>query len=208
MADETKPSSSSGLSRRTFLKHLGAGGAIASLPHLSHVFAADAAAPSMPAASPDTVRVTLTVNGNKHVLDVEPRSVLLDVLRDRLLLPGTKKGCDQGQCGACTVLINGRRVDSCLTLAVMHDGDEITTIEGIANSDGLHPMQTAFMDCDAFQCGGCTSGQIVSAVGLLKEPVGHDDESVREAMSGNICRCGAYKNILAAVKRARGETTA
>ena len=142
----------------------------------------------------------LEVNGIRRSLEVEPRVTLLDALRERLHLTGSKKGCDHGQCGACTVLINGRRVNSCLTLAVMHEGDRIVTIEGLANGDGLHPVQAAFIECDAFQCGYCTPGQIMSAAGLLEEPVDGTDSAVRESMSGNICRCGAYANIVAAVR--------
>jgi xanthine dehydrogenase YagT iron-sulfur-binding subunit len=149
------------------------------------------------------MRVTLTINGAPHAIDVEPRAVLLDVLREQLGFTGAKKGCDHGQCGACTVLVNDRRVLSCLTLAVMHDGDAITTIEGLAEDGALHPMQVAFLEHDAFQCGYCTSGQIMSAVGLAREPGGTDDAAVREAMSGNLCRCGAYQRILAAVQAAR-----
>jgi xanthine dehydrogenase YagT iron-sulfur-binding subunit len=134
---------------------------------------------------------------------LEPRVTLLDALREQLQLPGTKKGCDHGQCGACTVHINGRRVNSCLTFAVMHQGDKITTIEGLAQDGQLHPVQAAFIEHDGFQCGYCTPGQIMSAAALLHEPVGTDDESVRENMSGNICRCGAYTNIVAAVQAAR-----
>jgi xanthine dehydrogenase YagT iron-sulfur-binding subunit len=151
--------------------------------------------------------IQLKVNGQDYRVAVEPREVLLDVLRERLGLFGTKKGCDHGQCGACTILINGRRVTSCLTLAIMHDGDDLTTIEGLAKGDELHPMQAAFLECDAFQCGACTSGQIMSAVGMLHEPVGADDRSVQESLSGNLCRCGAYRNILAAVQRARATAT-
>jgi xanthine dehydrogenase YagT iron-sulfur-binding subunit len=128
------------------------------------------------------------------------------MLRERLQLTGTKKGCDHGQCGACTVHVNGRRVTSCLTLAVMHDGDEITTIEGLGTPDDLHPMQAAFVAFDGYQCGYCTSGQIMSAVALLKEPCGPDDASVKELMSGNICRCGAYGNIVAAIQQVRKNT--
>jgi xanthine dehydrogenase YagT iron-sulfur-binding subunit len=151
----------------------------------------------------DEITVEFKINGEVRRFQVEPRAVLLDVVREQLRLPGTKKGCDHGQCGACTLLVNGRRVASCLSLAVMHDGDEVTTIEGLEEKDRLHPVQSAFLDCDAFQCGACTSGQIMSAVGLLSEPVGADDESVSQSMSGNICRCGAYRNIVAAVQRAR-----
>jgi xanthine dehydrogenase YagT iron-sulfur-binding subunit len=149
------------------------------------------------------VHVTLKINGTDRTLDVEPRAVLLDVLRENLGLTGAKKGCDHGQCGACTILVNGRRIKSCLTLAAMHDGDAITTIEGLEHQGELHPVQAAFLECDGFQCGYCTPGQIMSAVALLREPVASDDAAVREAMSGNICRCGAYQNICAAVQSAR-----
>src|SRR5438445_922987 len=147
--------------------------------------------------------INLTVNGARRAITVDVRTSLLDMLRERLQLTGTKKGCDHGQCGACTVHVNGRRVNSCLTLAVMHDGAEITTIEGLGTPDELHPMQAAFVACDGYQCGYCTSGQIMSAVALLKEPCGPDDAAVKELMSGNICRCGAYANIIAAVQQAR-----
>jgi xanthine dehydrogenase YagT iron-sulfur-binding subunit len=146
----------------------------------------------------------LRVNGTRHVIALEPRVTLLDALRDRLALTGTKKGCDQGTCGACTVLLNGRRVNSCLTLAVMTQGKEITTIEGLAHGAELHPMQRAFLEHDGFQCGYCTPGQIMSAVGLLAEGRPTDAPAVREWMSGNICRCGAYPNIVAAVQSAAG----
>lgn len=157
----------------------------------------------MPDDSFELINVSLRLNGVERAVTVEPRAVLLDTLREQLRLTGTKKGCDHGQCGACTVLVNGRRVYSCLTLTAMHDGDEVTTIEGLEQNGELHPMQAAFLDCDGLQCGACTSGQIMSAVGLLSEPVGADDASIREAMSGNICRCGAYRGILAAVRQAR-----
>ena len=146
-----------------------------------------------------TTKLTLTVNGREHALNVEPRVTLLDALRDHLGLTGTKKGCDQGTCGACTVLVNGRRIDSCLTLAVMHAGDDVTTIEGLANGDTLHPLQTAFIKHDGFQCGYCTPGQILSAVALLAEGHALDPQTVREQMSGNLCRCGCYPNIVDAV---------
>ena len=152
---------------------------------------------------PFDITITLTVNGEPQTITVDVRTSLLDLLRERLQLTGTKKGCDHGQCGACTVHVNGRRVTSCLTLAVMHDGDEITTIEGLGTPDHLHPMQAAFVACDAYQCGYCTSGQIMSAVALLKEPCGPDDATVKELMSGNICRCGAYANIVAAIQQVR-----
>ncbi|HEY7709208.1 MAG TPA: 2Fe-2S iron-sulfur cluster-binding protein [Candidatus Entotheonella sp.] len=152
---------------------------------------------------PFDMTITLTVNGEPQAITVDVRTSLLDLLRERLQLTGTKKGCDHGQCGACTVHVNGRRVTACLTLAVMHDGDEITTIEGLGTPDNLHPMQAAFVACDAYQCGYCTSGQIMSAVALLQEPCGPDDAAVKELMSGNICRCGAYANIVAAIQHVR-----
>jgi xanthine dehydrogenase YagT iron-sulfur-binding subunit len=152
------------------------------------------------------VAVTLRINGKDRQLRIDPRTTLLDCIRETVALTGTKKGCDHGQCGACTVHVNGRRVSSCLTLAVMHDGEEITTIEGLGTPDELHPMQAAFVACDAYQCGYCTSGQIMSAVALLKEPCGPDDAAVKELMSGNICRCGAYANIVAAIQRVRKNT--
>jgi xanthine dehydrogenase YagT iron-sulfur-binding subunit len=152
---------------------------------------------------PLDMTINLTVNGARQAITVDVRTSLLDMLRERLHLTGTKKGCDHGQCGACTVHVNGRRVTSCLTLAVMHDGEEITTIEGLGTPDNLHPMQAAFVACDGYQCGYCTSGQIMSAVALLKEPCGPDDAAVKELMSGNICRCGAYANIVAAIQQVR-----
>ncbi len=155
---------------------------------------------------PLDMTITLTVNSEQQAITVDVRTSLLDLLRERLQLTGTKKGCDHGQCGACTVHVNGRRVTSCLTLAVMHDGDEITTIEGLGTPDQLHPMQAAFVACDGYQCGYCTSGQIMSAVALLKEPCGPDDAAVKELMSGNICRCGAYANIVAAIQQVRKNT--
>jgi xanthine dehydrogenase YagT iron-sulfur-binding subunit len=165
-----------------------------------------------------SAQVALTVNGRVQRLGLDPRTSLLDALREHLHLTGTKKGCDHGQCGACTVLINGRRINSCLTLAVMHEDDEIVTIEGLGAPDALHPLQAAFIEHDAFQCGYCTPGQICSAVGMLAEAkagwpshVSADvaasgatltDAEIRERMSGNICRCGAYPNIVAAVREA------
>jgi xanthine dehydrogenase YagT iron-sulfur-binding subunit len=158
--------------------------------------------------SNDIVRqpVSLRVNGTVRQLEVDTRATLLDTLREQLSLSGTKKGCDHGQCGACTVHVNGRRVNSCLTLTVMHDGDEITSIEGLAPHDVLHPVQAAFVEYDAFQCGYCTPGQIMSAAALLSEPCGPEDDDIREGMSGNICRCGAYPNIVAAIKSLRNQT--
>jgi len=147
--------------------------------------------------------ITLRVNGREHKLAVDPRTTLLDCLREVLHLTGTKKGCDHGQCGACTIHIGGRRMNSCLALAAAHDGDEIVTIEGLGTPGHLHPMQAAFLENDAYQCGYCTSGQIMSAVALLGEPVGASDDDVREFMSGNICRCGAYLNIVKAIQQVR-----
>ncbi len=155
----------------------------------------------IPAGPPETI--FLNVNGQTYHVQIEPRVTLLDCLRERLHLFGTKKGCDHGQCGACTVHVNGRRVNSCLSFAIMHQGDQITTIEGLAANGKLHPVQAAFLEHDGFQCGYCTSGQIMSATALLHEPCGSDDDAVRECMSGNICRCGAYRNIVAAVQEAR-----
>ena len=180
--------------------------------------AALAAGPSDDAGPPPPpATVELRINGSSHTLTLDPRTTLLDALREHLALTGSKKGCDHGQCGACTVLIDRRRINSCLTLAVMHDGQAITTIEGLAEGDRLHPMQAAFVEHDGFQCGYCTSGQICSAVGMLAESrngmpsyVTDDltqqpqlsDAEIRERMSGNICRCAAYPNIVAAIKQA------
>jgi xanthine dehydrogenase YagT iron-sulfur-binding subunit len=150
-----------------------------------------------------TAPVTLRINGKEHRLRIDPRTTLLDCLRETVTLTGTKKGCDHGQCGACTVHVNGRRVNSCLSLALMHDGEEITTIEGLGTPDSLHPMQAVFVAHDGYQCGYCTSGQIMSAAALLREPCGSDDADVKELMSGNICRCGAYPNIVAAIQQVR-----
>jgi xanthine dehydrogenase YagT iron-sulfur-binding subunit len=174
-----------------------------------------------PPSSP--VKVQLQINGQPYSLTLDPRTTLLDALREHLALTGSKKGCDHGQCGACTVLIDGRRINSCLTLAVMHDGQSITTIEGLAAGDNLHPLQAAFVEHDGFQCGYCTSGQICSAMGMLAESrqgmpsyVTKDltqsiaeltDVEIRERMSGNICRCAAYPNIVAAIKQAAGMPT-
>jgi xanthine dehydrogenase YagT iron-sulfur-binding subunit len=155
---------------------------------------------------PSETTISVTVNGVQQAVTVDVRTSLLDLLRERLHLSGTKKGCDHGQCGACTVHVNGRRVNSCLSLALMHDGEEITTIEGLGTPDALHPMQDAFVACDGYQCGYCTSGQIMSAVALLEEPCGPDDAAVKELMSGNICRCGAYANIVAAIQQVRKNT--
>jgi xanthine dehydrogenase YagT iron-sulfur-binding subunit len=200
------------VTRRAMLE---AGTAAAALSLIGHPqFALGAGSPDAE-TSPAPVTVGLQINGHRHVLTVDPRTTLLDTLREHLALTGTKKGCDQGQCGACTVIVNGQRINSCLALAVMHADDEITTIEGLANGDTLHPMQAAFVRHDGLQCGYCTPGQICSAVSLLAEhkagwpshatadvatvPVLTDAE-IAERMSGNICRCSAYANIVAAIR--------
>jgi len=194
------------VSRRSFLSHLGAAGLAAAAPPVLAATQAPAV-PATPAAedavSEGTISLNLKVNGQSHSLRLDPRTTLLDCLRENLALPGTKKGCDHGQCGACTVHVNGRRVNSCLSFAVMHRNDEITTIEGIGQPNHLHPMQAAFIEHDGYQCGYCTSGQIMSAVAVLKENVGPTDADVKQAMYGNICRCGAYSNIVAAVQQVR-----
>ena len=151
--------------------------------------------------------ITLRINGADRTLSIDPRVTLLDALRERLGLYGTKKGCDRGECGACTVLVDGRRTDSCLTFAAMQQGREITTIEGLAQGEELHPVQAAFIEHDAFQCGYCTPGQILSAVALLREGHTATEAEIREWMSGNICRCGAYPNILAAIQDVAAERT-
>jgi len=174
------------------------------------------------AAAESVVAVTLKVNGEHHEVALDPRTTLLDLLREHLRLTGTKKGCDHGQCGACTVIVDGRRINSCLSLAVMHDGDEVVTIEGLGTPEALHPMQRAFVEQDGYQCGYCTPGQICSAVAVLEEiemdipshvspdllDVRLSDDELRERMSGNICRCAAYPNIIAAIRQVAGETAA
>ena len=152
----------------------------------------------------DPMEITLLLNGERRVLRIDPRTTLLDLLRENLGLTGTKKGCDMGQCGACTVLADGTRIDSCLALAAHYDGRSITTIEGLARDGALHPVQEAFLNEDAFQCGYCTPGQILSCVGFLREGGGRSAAEIREGMSGNLCRCGAYPNIVAAVRSLHG----
>ena len=152
------------------------------------------------------ISVRFRVNGKDMNLNVDPRITLLDCLRESLQLTGTKKGCDHGQCGACTVHVNGRRINSCLTFAASVDGDEITTIEGLGTPEQLHPMQAAFLECDGYQCGYCTSGQIMSAVALIQEGRTGSDSMIREHMSGNLCRCGAYPNIVDAIRSAAAQT--
>jgi xanthine dehydrogenase YagT iron-sulfur-binding subunit len=196
------------ISRRLFLKTTGVGTLALSAPRALAETAAEAAVPP-------SEHVSFTINGRAYAVDLDPRTTLLDALREHFGLTGSKKGCDQGQCGACTIIVNGQRINSCLALAVMHDGDEITTIEGLADEGALHPMQAAFVRHDGFQCGYCTPGQICSAVALLAE---HDagwpsyvtadvatapaltDTEIAERMSGNICRCSAYPNIVAAIR--------
>lgn len=197
-----------GVSRRTFLSTAVTTGVAAAVVGRETLGAARTAAaapatdaaPKIAGARPAAFRV----NGTSRALEVDPRTTLLDCLREHLALTGTKKGCDHGQCGACTVHVNGRRVNACLSFALMHEGDDITTIEGLGTPAELHPMQASFVACDAYQCGYCTSGQIMSAVALLGEPCGPADDDVREHMSGNICRCGAYPNIVEAIQRVRG----
>ena len=192
--------------RRVFLNQVaGTGAALAFGSSFLSLQGAQAVEPGADAASADAVDLRLVINGRETKLRLDPRVTLLDALRERLELTGTKKGCDHGQCGACTVLVNGRRINSCLSLAVVHDGDEVTTIEGLAKGDELHPVQAAFLEHDGFQCGYCTPGQICSAVALLKENHAHDDDEIREWMSGNLCRCGAYTNIVAAIREAKAK---
>jgi xanthine dehydrogenase YagT iron-sulfur-binding subunit len=203
---ENVPETSLGrLTRRSFLSRVGAATAATAIAPLT---SSSALAEAAPTESPSTaiagaVPLTLRVNGQTHDVQIDPRATLLDTLRETLHLTGTKKGCDHGQCGACTVHVNGRRINSCLAFAAMQQNAEITTIEGIGGPENLHAMQNAFVEHDAFQCGYCTSGQIMSAVAMVKETWGPRDADVREAMSGNICRCGAYPNIVTAVQSVR-----
>jgi xanthine dehydrogenase YagT iron-sulfur-binding subunit len=196
--------------RRRFIKQVaGTSAAITIGPALlsaTALAAEDSPVASNGASGNNSVKVNLKINGRDYALDVDPRTTLLDALREQLHLTGSKKGCDHGQCGACTVLVNSRRINSCLSLALTHERDEITTIEGLANGDKLHPMQAAFIEHDGFQCGYCTPGQICSAIALLKENHANSDDEIREWMSGNICRCGAYPHILAAIKEAKTKT--
>jgi xanthine dehydrogenase YagT iron-sulfur-binding subunit len=210
-----QPSDSLTISRRDLLIVSAASGAVAAASAPSHA----QTAPAPPGASSPATRVSFEVNGQARTLDLDTRTTLLDALRENLHLTGTKKGCDHGQCGACTVMVDGRRINSCLTLAVMHDGAKVTTIEGLGTLQRMHPMQTAFVKHDGYQCGYCTPGQICSAVGMLDEirrgvpshvsadltarPLLSPDE-LRERMSGNICRCGAYSNIADAITEVAG----
>jgi xanthine dehydrogenase YagT iron-sulfur-binding subunit len=209
MSDD--PSSSrSNPTRRGFLKSASSTAAAAMIGQTAMAHVSEAAELSRAAGSQSesfeiigAVPINLRINGTSHSLRIDPRTTLLDCIRETVSLTGTKKGCDHGQCGACTLHVDGRRVNSCLSLALLHDGSEITTIEGLGTPEELHPMQAAFVECDGYQCGYCTSGQIMSAVALLKEPCGPDDASVKELMSGNICRCGAYANIVSAIQQVR-----
>jgi xanthine dehydrogenase YagT iron-sulfur-binding subunit len=203
MSDPSKPN----VNRREVMAGAGACAAVAAAP-------LSAGAQPAPAGTPVLTQVSLNVNGQSHTLELDTRVTLLDALREHLHLTGTKKGCDHGQCGACTVLVDGRRINSCLTLAVMHQSDAVTTIEGLGTPDKLHPMQAAFIKHDGYQCGYCTPGQICSGVAVLDEikagipshataditgPVQLSNAEIRERMSGNICRCGAYSNIVEAM---------
>jgi xanthine dehydrogenase YagT iron-sulfur-binding subunit len=199
MSDKPSSPTSSGFNRRAFIA--AAAGTAVATPLTAR--AAAAAASSDAARDPELPRdVTLKVNGRNQPLSLDARTTLLDALREHIGLTGGKKGCDHGQCGACTVMIDGRRVLSCLTLAMVAQGHDIVTIEGLADGNRLHPMQQAFIDQDAFQCGYCTPGQIMSAIACVKEGHAGSEEDIREYMSGNICRCAAYPNIVAAIKQA------
>ncbi|MFT3784409.1 MAG: aldehyde dehydrogenase iron-sulfur subunit PaoA [Nibricoccus sp.] len=208
-----------GLTRREFLI---AGSAAAALAMLPRGYAAASSSAIAETTAPTLMKVAFTVNGKPRELELDTRTTLLDALREHLHLTGSKKGCDHGQCGACTVIVNGRRINSCLTLAAMEEGANVTTIEGLGTPDQLHPLQAAFVKCDGYQCGYCTSGQICSAVAMLQEikagipshattdPAGQpvwSEAEVRERMSGNICRCGAYSNIFEAIKEVGGQPT-
>jgi xanthine dehydrogenase YagT iron-sulfur-binding subunit len=220
-AEQQRPIYPWSMSRRQFVATAGVltGGAVMGFPIRGS--GATVIEMEQPATQADAMPLQLTINGKQHQLTIDPRTTLLDLLREDLHLTGTKKGCDHGQCGACTVLANGRRINSCLSLALTHEGDQITTIEGLAQGDQLHPVQAAFLEHDGFQCGYCTPGQICSAVALLQEARRGDASyvtadlrkigtaelnanEIRERMSGNICRCGAYPGIVAAVQSVKG----
>ena len=212
-ANEQPLTSLQKLTRRSFLSRAGVAGIGAATAGVAAPLAeaassqGQAVAPSIEPI-PGTVPVTLKVNGEVYRIQLDPRATVLDTLRETLHLTGTKKGCDHGQCGACTIHVNGQRANSCLLFVTMQQGKEITTIEGLGSPDQMHPMQAAFVEHDGYQCGYCTSGQIMSAVAMMKEPWGPEDHEVKEALSGNICRCGAYPNIVAAVQSCRGKATA
>jgi xanthine dehydrogenase YagT iron-sulfur-binding subunit len=198
----------SGSTRRVFLAQLAGAGTAALAFQALGVRAGPPSSTSSSSHFTGMDTITLNVNGRRRELRVLPETTLLDALRERLDLTGSKKGCDHGQCGACTVLVNGRRINACLTLAVMHTDDEITTVEGLASGESLHPVQAAFLKHDAFQCGYCTPGQICSAVACIRENHARNDDEIREWMSGNLCRCGAYANIIAAVREAGRQSSA
>lgn len=198
MDDQLKNEEHTGTSRRSFLKRSSLITALALTPD-TVIKAAEKGLDEQIASAIETMPLNLTINGVKQSVRIEPRVTLLDLLRERLHLTGTKKGCDHGQCGACTVHVDGQRVNSCLTLAMTTEGRQVTTIEGLADGDNLHPMQEAFLEHDGFQCGYCTPGQIMSAVCCIREGHANTPEEVREYMSGNICRCGAYSNIVDAI---------
>jgi xanthine dehydrogenase YagT iron-sulfur-binding subunit len=205
---DAEPGHEEGSSRRQFIRRLAAisAGLTVAAPLARGVAVTEESLPKSPPPDPadlnGLMQINLQINGSTERLTVDPRVTLLDAMRDRLELTGTKKGCDRGACGACTVHVDGKRVLSCLTLAVMVRGKEITTIEGLAKGDELHPVQAAFIECDGFQCGYCTPGQIMSAVACIKEGRNSSDSEIREFMSGNLCRCGAYPNIVEAIKAA------
>jgi xanthine dehydrogenase YagT iron-sulfur-binding subunit len=207
----SKPMTSLGrLSRRSFLTRAGAAGVASAAATLAAPVAAaaleqstDPAAAIGATAIPGVIPITLKVNGEIYKIQIDARATVLDTLRETLHLTGTKKGCDHGQCGACTIHVDGKRANSCLLFAAMQQGKEITTIEGLGTPEKMHPMQAAFVEHDGYQCGYCTSGQIMSATAMLHEPWGPDDKDVQEALSGNICRCGAYPNIVAAIQSCR-----
>lgn len=198
MDDQLKNEEHTGTSRRSFLKRSSLITALALTPD-TVIRAAEKGLDEQIATAIETMPLNLTINGVKQSVRIEPRVTLLDLLRERLLLTGTKKGCDHGQCGACTVHVDGQRVNACLTLALTTEGREVTTIEGLAEGDNLHPMQEAFLEHDGFQCGYCTPGQIMSAICCIREGHANTPDEVREYMSGNICRCGAYSNIVDAI---------
>jgi xanthine dehydrogenase YagT iron-sulfur-binding subunit len=194
------------LTRREFVKLSAAAGAAVALSGCASTMVSKntAVLPTPELSSPTAIDVTLRVNGQARRLTIEPRVTLLDALRENLALTGTKKGCDHGQCGACTVIADGQRINACLAFAAMYDGSTITTVEGLAQGGQLHPLQAAFIKHDAFQCGYCTSGQLCSGVALLKEGRARNDAEIRELMSGNICRCGAYPGVVAAIREVSG----